>query len=79
MLNKSSFVAVEYCFFLALLRKVSIKSILKVLLSEATNSKIEELIEHSGELYSLFIRLEDNNSKNPNFLGWVFKGELFYI
>lgn len=36
MLNKSSFVAVEYCFFLALLRKVSIKNTLKILLSEAT-------------------------------------------
>lgn len=41
---------------------------------EATNSKIEELIEHDEELYSLFIRLEDNNSKNPNFLDWAFKG-----
>jgi DNA-binding Xre family transcriptional regulator len=30
---------------------------------EATNSKIEELIEHGGELYSLFIKSEDNNSK----------------
>ncbi|MGQ3381254.1 helix-turn-helix domain-containing protein [Priestia endophytica] len=31
---------------------------------EATNSKIEELIEYGEELYSLFIRLEHNNSKN---------------
>lgn len=38
---------------------------------EAANSKIEELIEHSGELYFLFIRSEDNNSKNLNFLGWA--------
>ncbi|WP_375755270.1 helix-turn-helix domain-containing protein [Priestia endophytica] len=41
---------------------------------EATNSKIEELIERGEELYSLFIRSEDNNSKKPNFLGWGFKG-----
>lgn len=41
---------------------------------EATNSKIEELIEHDEELYSLFIRLEHNNSKKPNFLGCGFKG-----
>ncbi|KAB2489917.1 helix-turn-helix domain-containing protein [Priestia endophytica] len=41
---------------------------------EATNSKIEELIEHGEELYSLFIRLEHNKSKKSNFLGWGFKG-----
>lgn len=35
---------------------------------EATNSNVGELIEHDEELYSLFIKSKDNNSKNPNFL-----------
>ncbi|YCA43824.1 hypothetical protein M1E11_00870 [Bacillus sp. JZ8] len=43
---------------------------------EAINSNVGELIEHGEELYSLFIRSEDNNSKNPNFLGW---GVILYL